>query len=57
MALNQEIQQAYTIIIGKCTPVIIDKLEVLKIFETVKSDQDAIELLKLTNNLNLKFED
>ena len=55
--LNDNIQQAYCIILGECIDLLQAKLKQQTDWETVSTNQDGIALIKLIKNIVYWFED
>ena len=55
--LNTGKKKLYTLIWGQCTQVMKNELEAIKEYETMKSKQDPIQLLKSIKSMTYNFRD
>ena len=55
--LTSNLQKAYSLILGQCTPLMKDKLKASPRWEAIKTAQDALELMAEIKTISFKFED
>jgi Na+/H+ antiporter NhaD/arsenite permease-like protein len=55
--LDDNIQKAYLLVLGKCTELLQSKLKQQAQWATISQDQDAIELIGLIETIAFWFED
>jgi hypothetical protein len=55
--LDDNIQKAYSLVIGKCTDLLQCKLKQQAQWSTISQGQDAIALISLIKNITFRFED
>ena len=55
--LEDNLRQAFTLVIGQCTEVMINKLEALNEYKRIKADCDVLALLDQMKSLTFKYEE
>ena len=55
--LEDNIQKAYSLILGQCTDLLQSKMKQQTSWAVISAAQDAIELIKLIKSITFKFED
>ena len=55
--LDDNVQKAYSLVIGHCTDLLQSKLKQQANWSTISQDQDAITLISLINTITFRFKD
>ena len=55
--LAENIQKAYSLVLGQCTEIMVNKLKMSLSWEKIKVDQNVIQLLLEIKNIIYKFDD
>jgi hypothetical protein len=56
LKINENFDKLYTLIYGQCTDFMLEKLESLNDYKTIKQGFDAIKLIKAIKSLTYQFE-